>query len=486
MGWYQISAKIIQVVGTQSGAGKSTIVMSLCRYFSGKGYRVAPFKAFNMSLNSVVIAEGTEIARSQWLQALSAGINPEREMTPILVKPERGGFQPIILGKSLGKMTYGDYSSYMEGNARDIVKEALRELSSRYDMIIAEGTGSAAEINLRERDVGNMFVSSIYGTPALLVSNIELGGVFASLYGSIILMDRPDLLKGFVINNFRGDPAVLKNGVEEIEIKTGKKSFGVIPHIENIALPGEDYYDYASDRHSSSRVVVVRLPFMENYSDLDPLAIHGIGFRYLDKDGSFSPAADDVIIIPGSKDVPSDLEFMKKSGIHKLLLRHASQGGRVLGICGGYQMLGRTINLRNSDGGVRRLKGLCLLNCTTDYKREKTVRPVYFRRFGNGGRYSAGYEIHYGMVTTKERPLFETRSGTEGSARGNIVGTNIHGVLEDNIFLRDFLGIRQKKAYSKLLKDEIERVSGVICSSLDLAGIEDILCLQSSRDGEDH
>ena len=477
----EISARIIQVVGTQSGAGKSTIVMSLCHYFSKEGFRVAPFKAFNMSLNSVVVEGSAEIARSQWLQAISAGTKPEKEMNPILVKPEKGGLQPVILGKSLGNLSYGEYSSYMEKNAKEIVKKALEKLSRKFDIIVAEGTGSAAEINLRGKDIGNMFVSSLHDTPALLVSNIELGGVFASIYGTILLMDRPDLLRGFIINNFRGDPSVLLSGIAEIEKRTIKRNFGIIPHIKNVTLPGEDYYDYFADRPISSQVNVVRLPFMENYSDLDPLIIYGIGFRYVDKYESFLPGTSDVIVIPGSKDVPSDLAFIRKNGIDRIIRKHAAEGGKILGICGGYQMLGRSIKTREKNGRTKTLRGIGLLDSTTLYKRNKTVRGVNYRRYGHKERFSEGYEIHYAVIETKERPLFETENGPEGSVRGNIMGTNIHGVLENRGFLSDLTGIKHRKSYTNLLKDEIERVSSIICSSLDMNAILKVIGLNGIK-----
>lgn len=475
-------AKILQVLGTSSNSGKSTVAMALCRYFSSMGYSVAPFKSVNMSLNSITTGDGGEISRSVWLQAKAARTEPESQMNPFLLKPEgMGRSQVIINGKSRGTFTVAEYRELMQKTAADTITSDLRYLSGKYDMIIVEGAGSPAEINLMEHDYANTFVSEIYGTPALLVADIERGGVFASIYGTLKLMRSSELVRWVAINKMSGDFSILDTGIRKIEQITGKNFIGVIPMIKNFHLPGEDSLDYSVDSTAKGNIAVVRYPFMENYSDIDPLTTYGTGFFYVTSDNVDMLEKAEAIILPGSKSVPDDLRFIREHGIDRQLLKAASEGRKILGICGGYQILGGTIRrVDSSTGRVSEIGGLGLLNVSTAYSETKTTAEVEgsfieaVTGFGSGFR---GYEIHYGNVSNngERSPIRISNGRLEGaiSASGNVIGTNVHGLLE-NLDFMNFLAGRDAavRSYSELLEENIEFVSKKISSSLDMEKIE--------------
>lgn len=469
--------RILQVVGTSSSSGKSTIVMALCRFFSDSGFRVTPFKSVNMSLNSISIEGGYEISRSQWLQARAARVEPEKEMNPILLKPEgHGRSQVIVLGKSMGTMDQMSYGRFLSTDGKNIVKSSLDYLAGKFDLIVAEGAGSPAEINIFDRDIANMFVSEIYGTPALLVADIERGGVFASIYGTVKLMQRPDLLKWVLINKMRGSSNLLKSGIEDIEKLTGKKVIGVMPFTP-FRLPGEDSLDYGEAASPGGRVCVIRYPQMENYSDVDPLITSGLGFTYITSPDQYHAAGCGSLLLPGSKNVESDMEFLSSTGLAHIIRQHASAGGKVLGICGGFQILGKAIE---DPAGIqvskRSVTGLGLLDTRTVYGKEKTVRTVLYGPYESNADepMRKGYEIHYGTVTRGSRPFLQTDRGPEGavSESGNIMGTNVHGVLEHNQILSLFSGIPVKMDYESEMEKNIDLFTKAFIESVDLETIK--------------
>ena len=473
--------KIIQVIGTSSSAGKSTIAMALCRYFAGLGLKVAPFKAVNMSLNSVSIEGGYEIARSQWLQAFAARTEPVKEMNPFLLKPEGDTTSQVIaLGKSLGKMSHEIYSRFLSENGKIIVRQSLEKLVSEYDIVVAEGAGSASEINLYNVDLSNMYVSSINGTPALLVADIERGGVFASIYGTVQLMEHPDLLKWFMINNMRGSTGILESGISRMETMTGKKFIGVMPHID-FRLPGEDSLDYATERVKGAKVCVIKYPQMENYSDVDALYLSGIGVRFVS--GPDKEALDlcESIILPGSKNVERDLAFLRETGLDSLILKQANLGKKILGICGGFQMLGNEItdekHLQIQSG---KTTGLGLLDCSTEYAGEKIVKPVKYlirNKHIPGRAEYHGYEIHYGRVHGSELAFAEINGNAEGaiSENGRIIGTNIHGILEAPEFLGYLTGVESVFNYKMELERNIDKFTKAFIEHVDLSSIKSTL-----------
>ncbi len=472
----EATGKILQVLGTSSSAGKSTVTMALCRYFSNLGYRVSPFKSVNMSLNSISIEGGHEMARSQWLQAVAARTEPLTEMNPILLKPEgNGSSQVIVLGRSLGVMDFARYGRFLSEEGKKIVRGALDTLLKKYDIVVAEGAGSPAEINLYEKDIANIYVSSIYNTPAILVADIERGGVFASIYGTIKLMPRPDLVKWIIINKMRGSVDLLKPGIEKIEELTGKDVIGVVPH-EEIRLPGEDSLDYAEYGNNPGNIGVIRYPLMENYSDLDPLILSGRGFSYISDPAQYDAASCRTLILPGSKNVEQDLSFIRRKGIDSIIYEHRRRGGIILGICGGYQMLGSEISdphaIQIKSGNI---KGLELLASSTVYDTEKTVRPVRYRLASDSEEsWYSGYEIHYGKVLSSERNPFHTDLGPEGSVSsdGKIIGTNIHGILENRSIMELVTGSKSTFDHFSEMEKNIDLFTKAFIENVDIERIK--------------
>lgn len=470
--------KMIQVLGTASDSGKSTMAMALCRYFSRKGYSVAPFKAINMSLNSISLADSSEISRAQWLQAIASGSEPSMYMNPFLIKPEgMGKSQIIVQGRPIGSLKVNDYYEYLKSNAESVIKESLRELSSRYDIIIAEGAGSAAEINMEGRDFANIFVSSIYKTPAIVISDIERGGVFASLYGTVKLMKNSELVKYLVINRMRGSTSMLRDGIEKLERLTGKTVIGVIPYSE-FTLPGEDSLNYTKSGIYNSRICVIRYPHMENYSDMDPFYLLNIGFTFVDASNIKMLDECDVIILPGSKIVSEDLHYMERSGITEKL-KSIYRNKTIIGICGGYQMLGKKIMDKNRvESNETEIKCMGILDVETEYMDKKQTGKVqYVLNSGIFGENSqeTGYEIHYGrIIENNEKPFAFVDGMPEGSVHGNIYGTNIHGIFENRYILRRILKA-DIDDYHGTLEKNIEYTEKVFTNSMDMQKIEKLV-----------
>jgi adenosylcobyric acid synthase len=426
------------VTGTSSDAGKSMFVAGLCRWLAREGARVAPFKAQNMSLNSFVTRSGAEIGRAQAAQAQACLIEPEAVMNPVLLKPGSDtGSQLIVLGRAVGEHDANRYWGGVQAALLDVVIDAYRDLASRFDVVICEGAGSPAEINLRQSDIVNMGFARAAGVPAIVVGDIDRGGVFASLVGTLALLDPADqaLIAGFVVNKFRGDPALLSPGLRSLERLTGRRVYGVLPWDPGLWLDSEDALDLEGRRSSGAayRVAVVRLPRISNFTDADALGLEP-DLDLVFASGPRDVADADLIVLPGTRSTIGDLAWLRSRGLDRAIADHARRGRPLLGICGGFQMLGTVIA---DPHGVEaaagtEVEGLGLLDVRTDFTVGKTLR------LPSGTALSvpaSGYEIHHGRVTVAD--------GTEeflgGARAGNVFGTMWHGSLEGDELRGAFL-----------------------------------------------
>jgi adenosylcobyric acid synthase len=430
------------ITGTSSDAGKSVLVPGICRWLARQGVSVAPFKAQNMSLNSFVTRSGAEIGRAQAAQARACMIEPEAVMNPVLLKPGSDtSSQLIVLGSAVGERDAADYWDHARDGLLDVVVTAYRDLAARFDAVICEGAGSPAEINLRQSDIVNMGFARAAGVPALVVGDIDRGGVFASFVGTVAVLDPADqaLVAGFVVNKFRGDPALLEPGLAMLTQLTGRPVAGVLPFVAGIGVDAEDAIDWALLRSGGPpagedvlRVCVVALPRMSNHTDVDALAVEpGVVVRFARHAAELADA--DLIVLPGTRATVSDLRWLTERGIGDAVRRHAAAGKPVLGICGGYQMLGTAID-DQVESAAGRVAGLGLLPVRTSFRPVKTLaRPS---RVLAGGTAVHGYEIHHGVVTREGGEPFVA---DEGCRRGPVAGTVWHGLLENDDFRRDYL-----------------------------------------------
>lgn len=437
-------AKVIMVQGTMSNAGKSFLVAGLCRVFMQDGYRTAPFKSQNMALNSYITKDGLEIGRAQAMQAEAAGIEPTVEMNPILLKPTSNvGSQVIVNGEVLGNMKAMDYYANKKQLVPEIEK-AFEKLSGEYDIIVIEGAGSPAEINLKENDIVNMGMARIAKAPVLLCGDIDRGGVFASLYGTVKLLEDEEqsMIKGLIINKFRGDVEILKPGLQMIEEKTGIPVVGVVP-LTPLDIDDEDSL---SDRltHTGQKggidLAVIRLPHISNFTDFNVFErMDGVSLRYVGSAGELG--TPDLIFLPGTKNTMDDLTWLRESGMETAVLRCAEQKVPVVGICGGYQMLGEL--LEDPDGVEHggSMRGMGLLHTKTVFSRAKTRTQIQGRVNtvsicgAFAGREVQGYEIHMGR-TEKTGDCQETIYLEDGrldglsNPEGTVFGTYLHGIFD--------------------------------------------------------
>jgi adenosylcobyric acid synthase len=433
------------VCGTHSDAGKSVVTAGICRWLHRVGVRVAPFKAQNMALNSVVAPDGSEVGRSQAVQAAAAGLEPEAAMNPVLIKPsgERHS-QVVVMGRPYAD---ADARSYQElkRELRPIVADALADLRARYDVVICEGAGSPAEVNLRDGDLANMGLARAAGLPALVVADIDRGGVLASLFGTLALLDPDDQahVAGFVINKFRGDASILEPGLERLEELTARPTLGVLPWVEDLWMDVEDSLALEASRPerpalgATLDVAVLRLRWMSNFTDLDALAAEpGVRVRFTRSVADVERA--DLVVVPGTKATVEDLERLREAGLDRALARRAEAGGPVLGICGGYQLLGERI-VDEVESGRGSVAGLGLLPVTTEFDAEKVLR----RRSGSCdwlGTAASGYEIRHGRVARHGgEGLLEAGGEPDGCRAGSVLGTSWHGALEHDAFRRALL-----------------------------------------------
>ncbi|GAA1247116.1 cobyric acid synthase [Kitasatospora nipponensis] len=429
------------VAGTTSDAGKSVVTAGICRWLARQGVRVAPFKAQNMSLNSMVTADGAEIGRAQAMQAQAARVEPEAAMNPVLLKPGADGrSQVVLLGRPVAEVGALDYRERKPVLlARSL--ECLADLRRRFDVVVCEGAGSPAEINLRDRDIANMGLARAADLPVVVVGDIDRGGVFAAMYGTLALLSAEDqrLVSGWLVNKFRGDARLLKPGLDMLEELTGRPVLGTLPMLRGLWLDAEDSLDLSTVVEREDvvgpygadvlRVAVLRFPRLSNFTDLDALAQEpGVLVRWATRPEELADA--DLVVLPGTRATVADLAWLRERGLEKALRERAHAGRPVLGVCGGYQMLGRRI-ADEVESGAGVVAGLDLLPVSVEFGREKVLgRPV-------GAAYGErveGYEIHHGVVTVEGGEPF-----LDGCRVDAVWGTTWHGALENDGFRRAFL-----------------------------------------------
>ena len=498
-------AKTLMIQGTASAVGKSVIVTALCRIFKQDGYKVAPFKSQNIALNSFVTARGGEIGRAQAVQAEAAGIAPTVDMNPVLLKPtSNSGCQVIVLGKVFKNISAQDYSNY----APDLMKtvtESLERLRAEYEIVVIEGAGSPAEINLKEREIVNMRIAKAAGAPVLLAGDIDKGGVFASLVGTLELLDEDErhYVKGLIINKFRGDVTLLKPAIDFIEKRTGLPMLGVIPYFKDIRIAQEDsvYLDEREKNNESGEldIAVIRLPHISNYDDFDPLEEEGCTVNYVTQ--RFELGEPHLIIVPGTKSTINDLQYLRHAGLANIIIEKAKEGTPVVGICGGYQILGRKIlDPQRVESDKTEVEGLGLLNVITEFATEKSTSQVRAQVTANTGLLAgvkgqeiSGYEIHMGQTRSEEKTsafqITETPQGkadyTDGvlNAQGTILGTYIHGLFHNDEFRQTFLnnlrrhwGLEGNKVGTDTDKDkQYDKLAELVRQNLNMTEVYKIM-----------
>ncbi len=494
-------AKAIMVQGTTSNAGKSLLTAALCRIFKQDGYRVAPFKAQNMALNSYITADGMEMGRAQVMQAEAAGVAPDVRMNPILLKPTSdSGSQVIVNGKPIGNRSAAAY--YAEKAAlRPLVQRAYDSLAAEYDIIVIEGAGSPAEINLKQDDLVNMGMAKMAHAPVLLVGDIDRGGVFAALYGTVALLDETERahVKGLVVNKFRGDVEILRPGLSMLTNLVHKPVLGVVPY----TVLDLDDEDSLSERLSEKaapalvKIAVPRLPRLSNFTDLNALArIEGVRVQYVSRPDELADA--DLIVLPGSKNTMEDLRWLRQAGLEAQICKCAAAGVPVFGVCGGYQMMGRRISDPAGTESGGELAGMGLLPTETVFEPEKMttqvqgqVLPTQGVLSALGGAVLSGYEIHMGRTTRLGgAPLTVIdRGGTcieEGCQYGSCYGTYVHGIFDTEPVAKAIIGtLLTRKGYaadavtafdSEAYKQaQYDKLAQVVRASLDMEQIYRIL-----------
>jgi adenosylcobyric acid synthase len=520
-----ILAKIM-VQGTASSVGKSILVAALCRIFKQDGYSVCPYKSQNMSLNSYITLDGKEMGRAQVVQAYAAGLEPEVFMNPILLKPTTDKkCQVIVNGKVHSNVSAMEYHN-MKLEFSHMLKEGFEEIEKRFDIIVMEGAGSPAEINLRDRDIVNMGMAELVDAPVLLVGDIDKGGVFASLAGTMLLLreEEKPRVKGTIINKFRGDVNILKPGLDMIEDIIKIPCLGVVPYFR-LNLEDEDgAVDFNKKVTNKIDIAVIKLPHISNFTDLDALKIEeDVSVRFIASLEEFGNP--DLLIIPGSKNTIEDLMYVRKTGLEEEI-KNYSQNGMVVGICGGYQMLGNTIkDPEEVETSLKEIEGLKLLDIDTVFEREKVTTRVQaiqaedsssvliktegdssfdFAKFENkqGSLTNIyGYEIHMGISTygKEAKPLFKivNKNGEKVdyedgavNAYGNVMGTYIHGIFDGTSFresvvneLRRRKGLERKTSitYESLRDKEIDKLAQIVRESLDMEKIYTIMGLQNKK-----
>lgn len=504
-------ARAIMVQGTMSNAGKSLLVAGLCRIFHEDGYRVAPFKAQNMALNSFITEEGLEMGRAQVVQAEAAGIGPDARMNPILLKPTTDvGSQVIVRGVAQGNMTAREY--YRNKRALlPVVCETYASLAAEYDIIVIEGAGSPAEVNLREDDLVNMGMAAIADAPVLLVGDIDRGGVFAQLLGTIELLEPEERarIRGLIINKFRGDKTILDPGLDILEARTGKAVLGVVPYLD-VALEDEDSLSTALEQRQAEGgidIAVIRLPRISNFTDFTALATEpGVSVRYVSSVRELGEP--DVLILPGTKSTIRDLDWLRSTGIEAKILQKQARGTLILGICGGFQMLGtEVIDVGGVEGPAgARARGLGLLPLRTEFEAEKTRTQTNLVLEGMTGEFAAlngqrvdGYEIHMGRTMPDHRTTDAPAGSASGAAttgrpsesciyaqQGNVFGTYLHGFFDRDGLRNAFVerlcrrkgidpGDREVVNYEAFKEAQFAKLSAALRASLDMARIYEIL-----------
>lgn len=495
----------IMLQGTASDVGKSMLVAGLCRIFTQDGYRCAPFKSQNMALNSGITPQGEEMGRAQIFQAEAAGIEPDVRMNPVLLKPTSDRkSQVVLMGKALCNMDAMTYHQY-KPQLQQQISAVYHSLAAEYDVMVLEGAGSPAEINLRDRDIVNMGMAAMADCPVLLVADIDRGGVFAAIYGTLALLPAEEKarVKGVIVNKFRGDVALLKPGLAQIEALTGVPVIGVMPWL-NVELEDEDGValqggKYAGDEEKALEIAVVRLPHIANFTDFNALAAQpDVRLRYVADPSALMNA--DLIILPGSKNTLGDLQWLQRQGLAAALQARHRAGMPIVGICGGYQMLGRRI-IDGIESGVARMDGLGLLDIETEFAAEKMTTRVSgscrselpgLAMVGSAMPVS-GYEIHMGTsrLGVHAQPFIRLTSSNGQSvnrddgainADGSVMGSYIHGLFDNDRFTRALLdALRRRKGlaafdgerfeYARHKQRQFDILAAAMREHIDIAAI---------------
>ncbi|HAR84917.1 MAG TPA: cobyric acid synthase CobQ [Clostridium sp.] len=493
----------IMIQGTASSVGKSILVTALCRIFKQDGYSVCPYKSQNMSLNSYITLDGKEMGRAQVLQAYAAGLEPEVYMNPILLKPTTDkNCQIIFNGEVYGYSNAKEYHN-LKVKFKDDLKSAFEKLENQFDIIVMEGAGSPAEINLRDNDIVNMGMAELIDAPVLLVGDIDKGGVFASLLGTIMLLSdsEKDRVKGTIINKFRGDISLLKPGVDSLEELTHRDCLGVVPYFK-LDLEDEDgAVDLNKNITDKIDIAIIRLPHISNFTDFDALSIEpDVSVRYVETVTEFK--TPDLVIIPGTKNTLGDLEYLKKSGLYNKI-REYEVNGKIIGICGGYQMLGKVLeDPYGVETTLESMEGLDILPIKTVFEEKKIttrVNGIIAKDLINNDTPLSiyGYEIHMGKTTLLDegkRLININKSNNEEANhldgvvnnKGNVMGTYIHGIFDGVEFrqhiineLRRDKGIEEKvsMAYEHLREKELDKLADLVRASIDMNKIYKIMGL---------
>ncbi|MCY6372179.1 cobyric acid synthase [Clostridium ganghwense] len=485
----------IMIQGTASSVGKSILVAALCRIFKQDGYKVCPYKSQNMSLNSYITLDGKEMGRAQVLQAYAAGLQPEAYMNPILLKPTGDKkCQVIVKGKVYSNSSAMEYHN-LKIEFKDMLKKDFEELEKKFDIIVIEGAGSPAEINLRDRDIVNMGLAELVDAHVLLVGDIDKGGVFASLAGTMLLLQEEEKkrVKGTIINKFRGDVEILKPGLTMIEDIIKIPTIGVVPYFR-LNLEDEDgAVEFNKKVTAPIDIAVIKLPHISNFTDLDALSIEeDVSIRFIEKPEEFGNP--DLLIIPGSKNTIEDLMALRNNGLEGLIKEY-SKDNMLIGICGGYQMLGKILqDTYGVETDLKEIEGMNLLDVETVFEEEKvTTRVEAECKLFNKKAY--GYEIHMGICTYGENaePLFiikdkngEAVNYADGAVnkKGNVMGTYIHGVF-DGIEFREYivnllrekkeLPLKKSRTYESLRESELDKLADLVRNSLDMDKIYEII-----------
>lgn len=478
-----MAAKSLMFQGTGSNVGKSMLVAGLCRLAANRGLKVIPFKPQNMSNNAAVTNDGGEIGRAQWLQARAARIEPSIHMNPILLKPQSNeGSQVIVQGEVFGHAAARDYQ-HLKKDLLKAVLESYEHIKSQADLVLIEGAGSPAEINLRQNDIANMGFACATNTPVVLIGDVDRGGVIASMVGTKAVLSQPDcqMIVGFIINKFRGDISLFEEGLAEIITRTGWKSFGICPWFDQASvLPAEDSVDLAVANSASSGSIKIAIPIISriaNFDDFDPLVAEPDVTVVMVEPGTAIPADAALIILPGSKSTIGDIEFLRDNGWDIDIYAHVRRGGHVLGICGGYQMLGSMVYDPESIEGLQsQTRGLGLLDIETFLEPEKIVKNVT----ASSILYKvdiAGYEIHMGRTrgSDTDTPMILINGQPDGavSPNGLISGCYMHGLFTSDAFRRKFLenlgaSLENSPDYNKSIDDTLDKLSEHLEHHLDV------------------
>ena len=506
-------AKTIMFQGTSSHVGKSILTTALCRIFRQDGYRVVPFKAQNMALNSYVTPSGGEMGRAQVAQAEAAGLEPAVEMNPVLLKPTGNSrSQVIVMGRPIGVMSATEYHAGYSTKLLGVISDCLTELQERFDIVVIEGAGSPAEVNLKANDIVNMRIALLVNAPVFLIADIDRGGAIASVVGTLSLLEpeEQDRVQGIILNKFRGDINLLRPACDVILEKTGKPVVGVIPHLADIGIDDEDSVsldDKTSARGRELEIAVLRLPKISNFTDFDPLLREpDVSLRYV-REGE-SLGQPDLIILPGSKNTTEDLLYLKEQGFDAQIRQLAKQGTPVIGICGGYQMLGQKLaDPLHTESDQDELDGLGLIPAVTTFAPDKVTHQVAAHMgpqpmlgVTRSEARLSGYEIHMGRTefTGTVSPAFTIvqRSGEavafeDGcvSADGLVMGTYIHGIFENDGYRRSLLdALRQRKGLPVLAGEAVSylerkeaaynRLADIVRANLDMEHVRRVMGLK--------